>query len=69
MKGKRDVFMPIGEDPRIAVLQNAFQSGAGAPHSKTLREARGRHVSPPGFGVRQASAALAEWDHQGLLSR
>ena len=34
------------------------KSGGRLPHSKTLREVRWPELNPPGFGVRQSSAAL-----------
>jgi len=36
----------------------AFQSARGLAHSKTLRVCRGRSEFPPGFGLRQPSAAF-----------
>jgi hypothetical protein len=48
----------LDDDRVLLAPSNAPESGAGAPHSKTLRAVRGRVVLPPGFGVRQPSAAF-----------
>src|SRR5438552_11511872 len=37
---------------------HGFESGRALPHSKTLARVPKRHAFPPGFGVRQCSAAL-----------
>jgi hypothetical protein len=49
----------FGENREFPELLNAFESGAGAPHSKTLPRSPGRVECPPGFGVRQPSAAFS----------